>query len=328
MGSFNTSCFVTQQIIKPDDAVVLFPIFQEKGGAVDVVPDPGQPLITASHPQFTSSTCHQTAFWEYGGPTLEATYADYGRFTLLNTPQNIAHLTSFFESLHSNLCEVKPGDNDCHDHPLRFRDLFDPIKTYSFAELSEIWETLSEMIHESRLFVRKLGYVNDIRPLAFAVVHTSTFRHTIDLYESFEDFRKTKQTLRKAVCAALEEAWSDGVALLNSKSSSRFFHRTWERSDFLPCGDEFHLDLHYPLGDVDLFQSLFSCATSEQAVDVFFTHRRGLCEHLYFTSGLALTGAHHPSRVRGAGLRQRRWKPLSSIGSTRQCRRERTDYPR
>ena len=301
MGSFNTSCFVTQQIIQPGDEAVLFPIVQQRGySPVAVQTDSTRPETTPIF-GYTSSTCHQNSFWDYAGPTLEGVYDDYGKFLLVDTPQNKKHILVFFESLHSHLCDVKAGENEHHDHPLSFRDLFEPIRSYDFESLQSIWDVLSDLAQEHRLFFRVYGRSNEVRPLAFAVAHRSAFDQTQKMMEEYSDWSRTAAPLEDAVRTAITKEYTDNVELLKLGGKAtglmRIHARKLESAELINAGRDFRLDLHYPLDDMDLFSSVYGAGSLDKAVAVFLEHRRGLCEHLYFCGGLELVGVRLSPQV-------------------------------
>ena len=102
MGSFNTTCMVSQQVIAPNDEVVIFPIVpQSSYSPVELIDKDGSCVEAYGH---SSSSCYPTAFWNYAGPMLIGTYDDYGKFELENTVNNINNINNEYN--HNNVLEV------------------------------------------------------------------------------------------------------------------------------------------------------------------------------------------------------------------------------
>ena len=79
MGSFNTQCFVTKQVIAPNDKAILLPIIAQNGYN-HITFKSGKTAISR-----WCSTCYSTRFWRPTGHLLTGTYEDYGRFVLDKT---------------------------------------------------------------------------------------------------------------------------------------------------------------------------------------------------------------------------------------------------
>ena len=179
MGSFNTTCFASQQTIVPGAACILLPIHQQSTY---------QPVnISLSNKSFSlfgvaNSTCYPTAFWSYAGPTIEATYDDYGCFILSENEKNTNHLIAFFNFLHNNLFNTNSAD-----HSLNFKKLYNPKSSYSFEDLSSIWESLWEVARDHCVFIA--DYNGNPRPLSFAVMHHQTADYLINLTSSHTNYR-------------------------------------------------------------------------------------------------------------------------------------------
>jgi hypothetical protein len=179
MGSFNTSCFVSQQIIAPGDESVILPIIQQATyDPVSLLVKTHNGIEEMEKYGYMHSSCYPTAFWGYYGPMIRGKYDDYGQFELDDTESNFTNLISLFNQLHKNVCDVKQGENDCHDHPMVFNELYNPKEQYTFEQLTEIWEKIWEMGQESRLFAT--DYHKNPCSIAFAVMHKPAADYLVD----------------------------------------------------------------------------------------------------------------------------------------------------
>lgn len=107
MGSFNTSCLVSRQIIVPGAEVVILPISQQ-GTYNPVEISKGERKL--SQYGFAHTTCYPTAFWGYAGPMIRGKYYDYGRFDILDTPENYQNMLCFFKKLSEDAFKTYQGE--------------------------------------------------------------------------------------------------------------------------------------------------------------------------------------------------------------------------
>lgn len=170
MGSFNTTCFVSQQTISEGDKAVVMPIKQQTTyNPVQLRVSGRQGVKEVAKYGYANTTCYSTAFWGFAGPLLRGEYADYGNFEWENSEENIKNIRSFLNSLSDSVCDVIQGENKSHDHPLDFASIYNPKEKYSFQQLEEIMEKIWNVASESRLFVR--NYNGEPVNVAFAVMH-------------------------------------------------------------------------------------------------------------------------------------------------------------
>lgn len=154
MGSFNTRCFLSQQTIKPGDAVKVLPIMQQSTyNAVTLRShtDPTSKAFQMFGP--SHSTCYSDAFWSIMCPILDGEYDDYGHFTLDDTPKNHTALLNLFHYLYDHALIAEQGENEYHEQAFHFQSQFNPKKKYSFKKLHELYSTLEEFISKNRVFV-------------------------------------------------------------------------------------------------------------------------------------------------------------------------------
>lgn len=182
MGSFNTSCMVSQQIIVPGTEVIILPIHQQATyDAVELVKDDKQ----VSSYGMSHSSCYPTAFWGYAGPMIAGTYNDYGCFLLDDTEENISNLLYFFQELQKSVFETKQGENPYHDHGIKMDEIYNHKATYTFDQLVEIWDKIFEVAQENRLFIESSGVP---RNLNFAVIHHITAKYLIDTVNNMKSY--------------------------------------------------------------------------------------------------------------------------------------------
>lgn len=183
MGSFNTSCMVSQQTIVPGAHAVILPISQQATyNPVELVKN-GKEL---SQYGFAHTSCYPTAFWGYAGPMIRGEYDDYGRFELFDTPENQNNLVSFFNTLLKDAFTTKQGENQYHDHAFDIHAIYDSKKEYSFEELVAIWEKVWDVSQENRLFAS--DYKGHPRNLQFGVVHQAAADHLINSVEKSKSY--------------------------------------------------------------------------------------------------------------------------------------------
>lgn len=203
MGSFNTHCFATQQIIAPGDACFVFPIIQQstydslsvKVGEADVTREYG----------IGNETCYPASFWDMYGNMLEAEYADYGRFEIKDTPVNRIRLGNFIVRLLDEQCKVFDGDED---NPVEV-DLEAFVKESAssvvqfylnptkkpvskkklFVDMCTVFSHIQEKASSRKMFA--LGMNGNVRPLDFAVVHKVSFDLLTEEVACFKSNRRS-----------------------------------------------------------------------------------------------------------------------------------------
>lgn len=199
MGSFNTTCFASNQTIAPSDECVIVPIVQQAGY---------QPVEVSagetSHSLYgiTASTCHPDAFWSPAGGFVEGRYHDYGQFELSDTPANRFSVLGFIGWLLNTAATTQAGQNECHDLPFDLpgflaqeapllQQLLRPTTTGDaaivdgdafFAQLVKTWGYIWEVASEHRLFAKTASGV--LRPVQFSVMHKAACDELIRVVEA------------------------------------------------------------------------------------------------------------------------------------------------
>lgn len=179
MGSFNTTCFVSQQTISTDDEVIVLPILQQTTyEPVNILIKNRIGINEVKKYGYTSSTCYSTSFWGYAGPILRGTYDDYGKVIFEDTPENHKNMAYFLSELSAVICETLEGENKSHDLPLVFSSIYNPSEENSFEKMVEAMDKLWEVASEARVFVR--DWKGEPVNLAFSTMHASAGKYLVD----------------------------------------------------------------------------------------------------------------------------------------------------
>lgn len=203
MGSFNTTCFVSQQTIVPGAKCIILPIIQQSTYDEIQLISPNNSFETSvlGH---AHTTCYPTCFWGYYGPLITGKYYDYGKFEIDNSLENIQSLKFLFNKLLKDSFKTKQGDNEYHDVAFDMSSLYSPETEYSFEQLIRICDEIWMVTMKYRLFVR--NYKHNARQLQFAVMHESAAKYLINMvsnekswdgmsyhqFNYFENFVKSK----------------------------------------------------------------------------------------------------------------------------------------
>lgn len=198
MGSFNVQCFASRQVIAENEKCRVAVIVQ----AADYTPcivdfmDSEQMMLGAAN-----SMCGPNAYWEPKTGFLEATYADYGKFSLAPTEGNKAILAEFFNNLYRRAGKTRPSE-DGRDPAFDFQAMVKTLapklhevlaaqKHYlsslsldelDMAEALTLWDALENTIRENRVFYATSG--RTLRPLQVAAVHETAFQNLIAAAEA------------------------------------------------------------------------------------------------------------------------------------------------
>ena len=184
MGSFNTTCFASQQTIIPGAKCLILPISQQSTfDSVSLEKDAEQTTAWG----IANTTCHPSCFWSHAGPIVRGTYYDYGCYKLEDSSENMAALTSLFKDLLNDAYITHQGENECHEIPFNMQALYNPKQAYTFEQLREIWDKVWEATQENRLFIQ--DHRGTPRPFQFATMHEKTAQYLIDTVAASSDYR-------------------------------------------------------------------------------------------------------------------------------------------
>jgi len=137
MGSFNATCFASQQTIAPGSKVVLIPIVQALGNRSVIIDRSGRQTEVRTP---VLNHCYPTAFWEFSGPLIYATYYDYGYYTVDEDAENLRCVKTLLDYVFEKVEMVKSGDEG--ESSFDFALTYNPSKTYSTDELLDVFKSL------------------------------------------------------------------------------------------------------------------------------------------------------------------------------------------
>lgn len=296
MGSFNTTCFVSQQTIVPGAEALIFPIRKQASDSPVSIVLGDKETSQYGH---THSTCYATAFWRYAGPVIKGRYDDYGKFDLLETPSNTSNLLAFFKYLYNNSFETKEGENTCHDLGVDFRILYNPkVKEYGFGELFEIWDKVWEVAQEQRFFVRNYDYEDDPRSLGFAVMHHKAAEYLINAVNDMESWDNASYEQRGYFKRYMQNRLSRVMSIMDkpgreSAEIYEFFGIQASSLNGFGVGDQARISSHYDHFDpvVSAVENYcgseqFNGELSEEFMDSLFEIFKDDIDHRYIHTGL------------------------------------------
>jgi hypothetical protein len=235
LGSYNTTCFASQQTIAPGDECYIWPIIQQSGyDAVELVHHD-----TVHHVYgVTHSICYPTRFWNPYGCLIAGKYNDYGSFALTDTPLNRLRIFHLLASIYAQNLVVREGENKSHDvafdfrvkaqelapglYPLldKFSRSLSPMmvalakmppeilqKDHTFPELEAMWDYIWDVSSEHRLF--GISTLQFVRPVQFAVMHCMVYEKLIALTEEGYSWKKVSLVRRTFLESAFALARED-----------------------------------------------------------------------------------------------------------------------
>ena len=166
MGSWCATCGISRMPIQEDQQVKLL-------------------LIVKNNPQ-TGSSCYIDDWWKPVGLPVDAKYADYGNFELVNPDDINAQLLLDF--LKDNVTPMEQGENKYHDLPVVPSEL--------------TWQRVNDLIHKGRLMLGKHEYFKTDNSLAWFPIHTKVYKSLVKPYYSWgieteEHCNTTESTAQK-----------------------------------------------------------------------------------------------------------------------------------
>lgn len=198
MGSFNTSCFVTKQVIIPGNKVILFPIgaIVQSNNRFNKICINDNEICSETHAVTFNGIIGINQTWDILSMPLMAIYNDYGSFTIIETEENVQHLLMFFKFLYSNA--IVDSIKDIFENYIHlFND-----KTYTFSDLHKLWDELWEDIFDNKVIVNANSHYYQ---LSFSVASLYVYDYVLnkgDYYKQFvntinEDIDKFYQKINK-----------------------------------------------------------------------------------------------------------------------------------
>ena len=251
MGSFNTTCFATNQIIAEHDKCRVLPIFQSSTfSSMDATRgDRNEKLFGASN-----SRSHPTAYWEPAGAWIAAAYSDYGTFVPELSARNRPKLLTFFFEVAKRSPLIAQGENPSRDMSVDFASFvkdqapgiqaaFDAQHRYSQSvvvtddsldtEILKCWTYLEEPICQGRVFLPNSS--QGFRPVQLSVIHERSYVSLVALTSDEKDWDGNSllptEFLSRTIaqCRALAEEYM--VAFAKEQDQVRPGLRAWSFAD-------------------------------------------------------------------------------------------------
>lgn len=328
MGSFNTTCFASNQTIAPGDRCYILPILESHTSRpVDIK------LGDKEFQRYGSAnqTCYPDSFWRPFGGFIKAKYDDCGSVELLDTPVNRQRLVYFFFQLSNRAAAIPQGKNRYHDVPFEFTsfletkapELNEMLKflrgesvqgkpniesSTLFAELTTAWEYAADAISEFRLFASdREKYPFQVQ---LTVMHETAFKNLIQLLESEKNFKGEPLDQRsffdrnigaylgnvRECIVKLQEALKDDIPADKRKELLRLLQEGVQRSEILLDGGLSRMaELNGNAHPAEMFETsgLLSRYTSGKTnLDEFFEELKPTLNSRYVLAALELLNVH------------------------------------
>ena len=195
MGSFNTTCFASQQTIAPGDPCVVIPLFRN---AAHTPLSGRHAAVTFALQGLGDSNCYVNAYWRPCAPLMAAKYADYGRVRFDDTLDNRQAFVYFLCWILRQGVKVEQGENQYHDVPFdlpafmsqsapELLSMLSPAVTGKprhdwsdgklFAQCVASMDYIWEVAHAHRLFALRMA---DAQPVQFGVLHRAAHDELIE----------------------------------------------------------------------------------------------------------------------------------------------------
>lgn len=197
MGSFNTTCFATNQTIAPGDECYVIPILQESGYN-EVQLTRGEKSLGVY--AVANSTCYAHCFWNPCGQFIEAVYDDYGDVKVVDNVNNAQRVWNLLHMVQDKAYTTGKGENQYHENE------FTPVVMSDIKERADIYRRFDALWHsvsQYRVFVQ--NYHGIPRQMLFAIISKVAYDKLVAMYEKFktwDDKPLHRDTLIKNVVAA------------------------------------------------------------------------------------------------------------------------------
>lgn len=151
MGSFNSQCFISRQILSSHDSAYIIPIIQNPKTIINKI-DNDNIINHFNIPDNYSDS--EFIFYSY---LISCTYDDYGRYDISETEHNAKSLKHLFDNLHQELADIEASEEDRNPKSFKIRKVYNPSQSYSIGELIGIFNFLvnEDLFHDQKLFIVK-----------------------------------------------------------------------------------------------------------------------------------------------------------------------------
>lgn len=149
MGSFNSQCFISRQILSSYDSAYIIPIIQNPKTIVNKIEDEKIKNYAIVPENYSES---EFVFYSY---LISCTYDDYGLYIIDSTENNKKALKYLLDNLYKELAELNETEEAREPKKFAITKFYDPKKKYSIKKLIEIFNILVEedLFHNRKLFV-------------------------------------------------------------------------------------------------------------------------------------------------------------------------------
>lgn len=151
MGSFNSQCFISRQILSSHDGAYIIPIIQNPKTIINKI-DNDSIINYFNNPNNYSDS--EFVFYSY---LISCTYDDYGRYDISETEHNSKSLKHLFDNLYQELADIEASEEDRNPKSFKIRKVYNPSQSYSIGELIAIFNVLvnEDLFHDQKLFIVK-----------------------------------------------------------------------------------------------------------------------------------------------------------------------------
>lgn len=194
MGSFNSQCFISRQILSSYDHCYIIPIIQNPKTVVNSIKDQIIENYLTTPDNYNDS---EFVFYSY---LITCTYDDYGKFDIVETKSNHKSLKYLFDSLYNDLADIDEKEDARNAKKYSIQKIYNPKQTYSINQLIEIFNELNEgdLLHERKLFVvkeNKILSMNISSVSTYVLEYAKKTKYDFDLY--FKNFNFKEHTIKE-----------------------------------------------------------------------------------------------------------------------------------
>ncbi len=151
MGSFNSQCFISRQILSSYDGAYIVPIIQNPKTIINKI-DNNSIINYFNTPDNYSDS--EFVLYSY---LISCTYDDYGRYDINETENNKTSLKHLFDNLYQELADIEESEGDRNPKSFKIRKVYNPSQSYSIKKLIGIFNVLvnEDLFHDQKLFIVK-----------------------------------------------------------------------------------------------------------------------------------------------------------------------------
>ena len=241
MGSFIRKCFISKQVIKEGEEVVLIPVYNSQSHSKIKVSD-GINEHEIKSP--ISHLCYPDAYWTPFGYMFEAKSLDCGHYELTPSDFNHKSLILFFKDLGQSVFKTHKGKNQYHEQEFDFQSFFKYVDNFSEAinkqglekldlelfEKNKVYSSFEMMVPHfisGRVFIDNNHHPSMVsfsvcskKAYELCVEESKKLNYNRDVYEKIEKFKEFERPINHAFKLFPNEFYSifnyyrgDGISL-------------------------------------------------------------------------------------------------------------------